>query len=104
MIDAWNKIVFGDHNVGASLDTSFADTEVAGIGVCCKDHDAGLVGDPVVGVCGDVVEQLIDGGGLLGSDFTEVDEEFVVDGSRIEEEDADDALDSFDAGIVQGWT
>ena len=27
------------------------------------DHAAGTVGDSVVGVCGNIVEQLVDGGG-----------------------------------------
>ena len=77
----------------------------------CEDHAAGSVGESAVGVCGNVVEQLVNGGGcvfggrgLLGSDFTEGDDELVVDGSSIEEEGANNALDLFDAVIVEGWT
>ena len=42
-----------------------------------------------------------DGGSLLGTDFTEGDEKFVVDGSSIEEEGVNDALDSFDADYLE---
>ena len=66
-----------------------------------------MVGDSVVGVCVDIVEELFSGGGLLGSDFTEGNNEFVVDGSSIEEEGAGDALDSKDADITKrqtGWS
>ena len=39
---------------------------------------------------------------LLGSDFTEGNEQFVVNGSSIKEEDANDALNLFDTPIVEG--
>ena len=97
--------------MGAGAATIFADVEIAGIGVSCKAHAAALVGDSAVGVCGDIVAKLINGGGcvfvcgsLLGADFTESDKELVVDGSSTEEEGADNALESLDASIVEGRT
>ena len=51
--------------MGASTATSFADVEVAGVGVGCKDHAASSVCDSIVGVCGDVAEKLLYGGGYL---------------------------------------
>ena len=49
--------------MGASLTTSFAEVEVAGVSMDCDDHAAGSVGDSA---CGNVVKELFDGnGGLL---------------------------------------
>ena len=45
--------------MGAGVATSFADVDVAGVGVSCEDHAASLVGDSVVEVCGDIVKQLV---------------------------------------------
>ena len=90
---------------------SFADIEVAGIGVSCEDRAAGLVDDSIVWVCGDIDEQLVDGGGsglgggvLMGFNCTEGYEDLVIDSSSIEEEGSDNALDSSDAGGVEGRT
>ena len=48
-------------------------------------HVAGYVGDAVMLVCYDIVQQLVDGGssffccfGLLGSNVTECNKEFIV--------------------------
>ena len=30
--------------------------EVGGVGVSCKDHVAGAVGDAIVGICGEVIK------------------------------------------------
>ena len=74
-----------------------------------KDHVAGSVGDAIVGVGRNVVQKLVDGGvcglgggGLFGADGGEGDEELVVHGTGIVEEDVDDALDLPDAVLVEG--
>ena len=63
----------------------FGDIEVCGIRVGGKVHVAGYVGDAVMLVCYDIVQQLVDGGssffccfGLLGSNVTECNKEFIV--------------------------
>ena len=50
--------VFGEHDVGASAAARFANVKVYGVGVAGKDHVAGAVGDAVIGVCGEVVQDL----------------------------------------------
>jgi len=74
-----------------------------------EDHVAGAEGDAVVGVGGDVVQELVDGGigcfgggGLFGADRAEGDEELVVDGAGEVEQGADDALDAANAVLVKG--
>jgi len=95
---------------GPLLDFAICFVEVAGIGVSCQYHVACGVCGAVVGVGGDVVEELVDacggvmcGGGLLGADGAEGAKELWVDGPGIVEEGAHDALDSLDAGFGEGW-
>ena len=54
----WHRDFFGDHDVGAGAAAGFTDVEIRGVGVAGKDHVAGAVGDAVVGVCYDVVQEL----------------------------------------------
>ena len=70
----------------------FCFVEVAGIGVSCQYHVACSVCGAVVGVGGDVVEELVDacvgvlcGGGLLGADGAEGAEELRVNGPGVVE-------------------
>ena len=48
--------------MSTSSAANFFDIEVASVGVGCKNHAAGSVGDSVVGISGDVVKELVDGG------------------------------------------
>ena len=64
--------------------------EVAGIGVACKDYIALTVGDAVVGVRGNIVEELVDSvrcglgvHGLLGGNSADSDKKFVVDRASV---------------------
>ena len=79
-----------------------------GVGVGGEDHGAGSVEDSVVGVGGEVVEELTEvglgelGGCILcGSKVAEGDEEIVVYCTTIILEGADDGLDLFDTGVVE---
>ena len=48
--------------MGTCSAVCFADVEVGGFDVGCEDGAAGTLGASVVGVCGNKVEQLVDGG------------------------------------------
>ena len=82
--------------------------EVSRVGVSGKSHGASVVDDAIVWVCGDIFKKLVHGmggglggRGLLGTNGTEGDEEFVVDRKAVPQEGSDDALDAFDAPIVK---
>ena len=49
--------------MGTGVAAGFADVEVAGVDMGCEGHAASTVGDFVLGICGNIVEQLVDGGG-----------------------------------------
>ena len=75
--------------------------EVGGVGVSCKDHVAGTVGDAIVGIGGEVSKELehvsvcvIGGGGLLLGELAEGYQEFVVDGLGIIADGSDELLDA----------
>ena len=94
--------------MSAGATASTGDVKIHGVGVGGEDHGAGLVEDAVVGVGGEVVEELTEVGlgelggcGLCGSKFAEGDEELVVYCAPIIQEGADDGLDSFDTGVVE---
>ena len=85
----------------------FVVIEVCGIRVVCESHVAGSVGDSVVGVCYDIVQQLVDGCGrgfccacLLSADFAECDKDLVVNRWPIVEDCTNNALDPLDAGDI----
>ena len=74
-----------------------------------NDHVAGAISDAGVGVGGNVVKKLVDFRGivfggrlLLCANGTECKEKSVVDGTAIREHTADNALDPFDSGFVEG--
>jgi len=97
--------------MGTGSATSFADVEVSGISVSSKDHAAGSVGDSVVGIIGEVVKDLVDGGsrvfggsGLLGANSTKGNKKFVLDDTNVEEESTNDALDAKNASGIKGRT
>ena len=76
--------------MGTSAAAPLGLVEVPGIGVDGKQHAAGAVCDAVVGVGGDVVQELVDGGAsglgggsLLGADGAEGDKEFVVNSAAV---------------------
>ena len=94
--------------MGASAAAGFGFIEETGVGVASKQHVAGAVSDAVVGVGGDVVEELVNGraggfsgGSLLGAYGAEGDEELIVDGAAVPEEGANNALDTFDASVIE---
>ena len=58
----------------------FGDIEVCGVRLGCKAHVAGSVGDAIIGLCCNIVQQLVDGCGsgfcydcLLSADLAECD-------------------------------
>jgi hypothetical protein len=70
-----------------------------------------MINDTVAWICCDIVKKLVDSGQrcgvlssmcLLGADGTECCEEFVINCTGIIEEGTDNALDAFDALIVEG--
>jgi hypothetical protein len=84
--------------------------EEAGVRVGGEHHRAGSVGDTILWVCGNIVEELVDhfgrvfcSFGLLGADGAEGGQEFVVSCSGVIKERADDALDAFDTCVIKGW-
>lgn len=77
-------------------------SEKAGVRMCRQDHGASLVSDAVIGVGGNIVEQLVNSGcrgfggsGLLGADGAERGEQLVIDGPGIVEKRTNDALNAF---------
>ena len=94
--------------MSAGVTVSTRDVKICGVGVGGEDHVAGSVEDVVVGVGGEVVEELTEvglgelgGSGLCGCKVSEGDEELVVYCATIIKEGADDGLDSFDTGVVK---
>ena len=64
----------------------------------------------IVGVCCDIVKELVNSYGgvfsgmcLLGADGAKCGEEFVINCAGIIEERTDNALDAFDPFVVKGW-
>ena len=73
-----------------------------------QNHGASAIRDAIVGVCGDVIQELVYGFsgifcgfGLLRADGAEGGEELVIYGPGVVEQGADDALYAFDARRVQ---
>ena len=59
--------VLGEHDVSAGATASTGDVEICGVGVGREDHGSGSIEDAVVGVGGEVVEELTEVGlGELG--------------------------------------
>ena len=83
-------------------------SEEAGIRVGRKDHGAGTVGDVIIWVGGNIVQELDDGragglggGSLLGAQFAEGDKEFVIHCMAIVQQCSYYALNLFDSHIIQ---
>ena len=94
--------------MSAGATASTGNVKIRGIGVGGEDHGAGSVEDAVVGVGGQVVDELTEVGlGDLGgcvlcrSKFAEGEKELVVHCATIKQEGADDGLDTFDTGVVE---
>ena len=84
--------------------------EVGGVGVSCKDHVAGKVGDAIVGIGGKASKELehvsicvICGGGLLLGKLAEGYQEFFVDGSGIIVDGFDELLDAEFSSSIKRW-
>ena len=67
------------------------------------------MGGSIVGICAYIVEELVGGGcsllgycSLFGTNFSEGDEEFVIDGASVLEDISYDSLDTFYANFVKG--
>ena len=91
--------------MGARTSAGTSLVEVAGIGVSCEDHISCTLGDDVVWVYGNVVEELVYSvsGGLSGHSLFVVDgakskEKFIVDRAPVPQEGANNTLDAFDDG------
>ena len=75
-----------------------------------EDNITGSINNAVVGIGGDIINQLCDvlicalcGSCLLQANFTKVHKEFVVDCTCIVQETSKTFLDAFDASCGQGW-
>ena len=99
--------------MGASTAAGTIIVEVSGIGVAYMDHIALTVGDSVVWVRGNIVEELVDsisgglgdldGHDLFGADSTESNKKFISDCASVPQEGANNTLDAFDAGQIK-WS
>ena len=85
--------------MSAGATASTGDVNISGVGVGGEDYGAGLVGDAVVGVGGEVVEELTEVGlgelgvcGLCGCKVAEFDKDLVVYCASIIQEGADDGF------------
>ena len=94
--------------MSAGANASAGDVNIRGVGVSGEDHGAGSVEDSVVGVGGEVVEELTEVGlgelggcGLCGSKVAEGNKEIVVYCATIIQEGAYNGLDLFDTGVVE---
>ena len=94
--------------MGTSAASGLVNIKVGNIRVSGENHVAGPVGDAIIGVGGSIVQELIDFvvgaagcGSLFGANVVESMEEFVVNGTGIVEQGANDALDSIDASVGQ---
>ena len=97
-----HRFILKEEDVSASMAADTSIVEVSGIGVFCKDHVTRTVGDAIVWVCGNIVEELVDsvsgglsGRSLLGANDAESNEKFVVDHESVPKEVANDTLDAF---------
>ena len=86
---------------------TFAVVEIGGIG----DHVAGSIENVIIGVGGNIIEELIDGqrgcfsvGCVFGADRADGDQEIVIHRSSIKENGINDALDAFNTGVVKRRT
>ena len=98
-------VVLIEEDVGASTSAGTSLVEVAGIGVSCKDHISCKLGDDVVWVYGNVVEELVysvssglSGHSLLVVDGAKSEEKFIVDRAPVPQEGSNNTLDAFDDG------
>ena len=108
-IMAGNRVIFKEHDMGASADVGFADVEVGSIVMGSEDRVAGSVDNAVVGISCHIVKQLQDvsigllcGGGLLGANVAERNKQFFVDGLCVEQEATNNFLDALDTRGIQG--
>ena len=81
--------------------------EVYRVSLADNNNVASTVGDAIIRVCGNIVEKLvhgmgggISGHGLLGTNGTEGDKDFVFDRAAVPQEGANNALDALDVHIV----
>ena len=103
--------MFRKNDVRTSVVLSLTDIEVCGIIVSCKDHATSTEGDAVVGVSGNITQDLKEGsvgvfggGGLLLVKLVVTNEEIVVNRSGIVEDSANYVLDTEYAFVIEGWT
>ena len=75
-----------------------------------EHHRDGSVGDTILWVCSNIVQELVNcfgrfccSFGLLSADGAEGDQEFVVHCSGVIKERANDSLDAFNTYIIKGW-
>ena len=61
-VERWHRGVLGEHDVSACATARMGDVEICGVGVSGEDHGARSVEDAVVGVGGEVVEELTEVG------------------------------------------
>ena len=91
--------------MGTRTDAGKILVEVAVIGVAYKDHIARTVGDAVVWVCGNILDELVDsvsgglgGRGLLGANGADTNKKFIANCASVPQKGSNNNLDTFDAG------
>ena len=106
----WYRYVFRKHDSGARTAAVVADVEVGGVGVAGEYHVAGPVGDAVVGVGSEVVDELehvgvgvLCGRGLLLGKIAEGYNEFVIDCLGVVLDCADELLGAQLTSVVERW-
>ena len=94
--------------MGSCVAAGLGYVEVGGVGVSCKDHVTGAVGDAIVGIGGEVIKELehvsvcvVGGGGLLLGELSEGSHEFVVDSSGTISDSFDELLDAEFSGAIK---
>ena len=100
-----------EKKVTTGATASIGCTEVGSIGMYIEDHVRGLVANRGVGMCGHVIQKLVDtvacvfsGCVLLGSNGRERHEDCRINGMGIVEETAANLLDTFFVGLVEFGT
>ena len=94
--------------MGDSTASATSTIEVVGIRVDCQDHITRTVGDAVIWVWGNIVEELVEsisGGlgsrGLLGANGADSDKKFIFNRASVPKESTKNTLDMFNTAHVE---
>ena len=91
--------------------TPFTNVKIGGIGMGGGNHVTHSIENVIVGIDGDIIEELVDGqrggfsgGCLIDTNRADSDQEFVIHSSSVKEKGTDDTLDAFDTSIIKRRT